>query len=80
MATPLNETIDQIDNLVVHISNMGDIDWSKFKTIMLINTLGGKLEHIQSQIHGMADDPSFSAKKIVHCIHHERDLVKHHTA
>jgi hypothetical protein len=80
MATPLNETIDQIDDLVARISNMGDIDWSKFKTIMLINALGGELEHIQSQIHGMVDDPGFSAEKIVHCIHHECDLMKHRAA
>jgi hypothetical protein len=80
MATPLNKTINQIDNLIARISNMGDIDWSKFKTIMLINALGSKLEHIQSQIHSMADDPGFSAEKIVHHIHRKCDLVKHRTA
>ena len=80
MATPLHETIDQIDDLVARISNMGDIDWNKFKTIMLINALGSELEHIQSQIHGIIDEPGFSAEKIVHRIHRERDLVKHRAA
>ena len=59
---------------------MGDIDWNKFKIIMSINALGGELEHVQSQIHGMADDPGFSAEKIVHLIHRERDLMKHRAA
>ena len=80
MTTPLNKMINQIDDLVSRISNMGDIDWNKFKTIMLINALGGELEHVQSQIHGMADEPSFSAEKIVHRIYRERDLIKHRAA
>jgi len=53
LATPLNKTIDQINNLITRISNMGNMDWPKFKTIMLINALGGKLEHaITHSWHG----------------------------
>jgi len=77
LAMPLNKTIDQIDDLITCISNMGNMDWPKFKTIMLINALGGKLEHVQSHIHGMADDPGFCAEKIIHRIHQEHDLIKH---
>ena len=80
LATPLNETIDRIDDLITCISNMGDLDWPKFKTIMLINALGGELEHVQSHIHSMADDPGFCAEKIINRIHRERDLIKHRAA
>ena len=76
-ATPLNETIDKIEDLIMHISNMGDLDWPKFKTIILINALGGELEHIQEQVHAMADDPGFSANTVIHRIRQKHDLMKH---
>ena len=77
MATPFSETINKIDDLITRIENMGDFDWQKFKTVLLINALGGELEYLQSHIYGMADDPGFSSASVVHRIHREQDLIKH---
>jgi hypothetical protein len=44
------------------MSNVGDIDWPKFKAFALINALGGDFEYTQSQVHEVADDPGFSAQ------------------
>ena len=65
MGTPLNETVDKIDNLITHVSNMGDLDWPMFKTYVLTNTLGGEFKYMQSQIHASSNDPGFSEKTIV---------------
>jgi hypothetical protein len=73
-STPLEDTLEKIDDLITQISNMGSIDWDKFKSVVLINALGGDLEHIQSQLHGVADDPGFSTNTIVRRIRHEADL------
>ena len=78
MATPLNKTVDKIDNLITHISNMGDLDWPTFKTYVLINALGGEFEYMQSQIHASSNDPGFSVKTVVTCILQENNLIKQH--
>ena len=77
MAIPFSDTINKIDDLITRIENMGDFDWQKFKTVLLINALGGELEYLQSHIYGMADDPGFSSASVVHRIHREQDLIKH---
>ena len=77
LGTPFTETITTIDDYITRISNMGEFDWPKFKSVMLINALGGDLEYLQSQIHGMADDPGFSSATIIHRIIREQDLLKH---
>src|SRR5260221_9876658 len=78
LGTPFTKTITTIDDYITRISNMGDFDWPKFKSVMLINALGGDLEYLQSQIHGMADDPGFSSATIIHRIIQEQDLIKHY--
>jgi len=78
VGTPLNETVDKINNLITHVSNMGDLDWPTFKTYVLINALGGKFEYMQSQIHVLSNDPGFSAKTVVARILQESDLIKRH--
>jgi hypothetical protein len=67
---------EKIDDLITQISNTGSIDWDKFKAVVLINALGGNLKHIQSHLHGVADDPGFSANTIIQRIQHENDLIK----
>ena len=76
MATLLNETVHKIDNLITHISNMGDLDWPTFKTYVLINTLGGEFEYMQLQIHASSNDPGFSAKTVVARILQKSNLIK----
>jgi len=58
VGTPLNETVDKINDLITCVSNMGDLDWPTFKTYVLINTLGGKFEYMQSQIHALSQTAS----------------------
>lgn len=65
-AMPFNDMINKIDDLITRIKNMGDFDWAKFKTVLLINALSGELEYLQSQIYGMADVPNFSLASVVH--------------
>jgi len=78
VGTPLNETIDKIDNLITRVLNMGDLDWPTFKTYVLINALGGEFEYMQSQIHASSNNPGFSTKTVVACILQESDLIKRH--
>ena len=76
MGTPLNQTVDKIDDLITHVLNMGDLDWPTFKTYALINALGGEFEYMQSQIHASANDPGFSANTVVTHILQENNLLK----
>ena len=77
MGSPLNETIDNIDDLITRVSNMGNLDWPTFKTWVLINALGGEFEYIQSQVHSSTNEPGFSASTVVACILQENDHIKH---
>ena len=76
MGTPLNKTLEKIDDVIMHISNMGPLDWPTFKTYVLINTLGGKFKYMQSQVHAVANDPGFLANTVVTRIMQESDLIK----
>jgi len=77
VGTPLNKTVDKIDDLITCVSNMGDLDWPTFKTYVLINALGGKFEYMQSQIHVLSNDPGFSTKTVIVRILQESNLIKH---
>jgi len=76
MGTPLNETIDKIDDIITRVLNMGPLDWPTFKTYALINALGDEFEYMQSQIHASANDPGFSSNTIIARILQESDLIK----
>ena len=76
VGTPLNQTVEKMDDLYNHMSNMGPLDWPTFKTYAFINALGGEFEYMQSQIHASANDPGFSANTIVARILQESDLIK----
>jgi len=77
MGTPLNETVEKIDDLITHVSNMGDLDWPTFKMYALINALGGEFEYMQSQVHASSNEPGFSANTVVTRILQENNLIKH---
>lgn len=66
LAKPLNETINDIDDLCTRIENMGEFNIRTFRTSLLIHALSGELEYLQSNIYGMAGDPGFSFDSIVH--------------
>ena len=76
MGTPLNETVEKIDDLITRASNMGDLDWPTFKTYALINALGGEFKYMQSQVHASSNEPRFSASTVVARILQENDLIK----
>jgi len=76
METPLNETVDKIDNIITCVLNMGPLDWPTFKTYALINALGDEFKYMQSQIHASANDPGFSSNTVIACILQESDLIK----
>jgi len=76
MGTPLNETVEKIDDLIMRVSNMGDLDWPTFKTYTLINALGGEFKYMQSQVHASSNEPGFSANTVIACILQENDLIK----
>jgi len=76
MGTPLNKTLEKINDIITCVSNMGPLDWLTFKTYALINTLGGKFEYMQSQVHTVANDPGFLANTVIVWIMQESDLIK----
>ena len=76
MGTPLNKTLEKIDDVITRVPNMGPLDWLTFKTYALINALGGKFEYMQSQVHAAANDPGFLANMVVARIMQESDLIK----
>ena len=76
MGTPLNKTLEKIDDVITHNSKMGPHDWPTFKTYVLINALGGKFEYMQSQVHAVANDPGFLVNTVVTWIMQESDLIK----
>jgi len=77
IGTPLNETVEKIDDLITRVSNMGDLDWPTFKTYALINALGGEFEYMQSQVHASSNEPGFLANTVVARVLQENDLIKH---
>jgi len=78
MGTPLNKTLEKINDVITCVSNMGPLDWPTFKTYALINALGGKFEYMQSQVHTAANDPGFLANTVIAWIMQESDLIKCH--
>ena len=77
MAKPVNETINEIDDLCTRIDNMGEFNIKTFRNSLLINALSGEFEYLQSSIYGMGGDPGFSFDSIVHRIQREGDLIRH---
>jgi len=76
IGTPLNETVDKIDDIITRVLNMGPLNWPTFKTYALINALGDEFEYMQSQIHMSANNPGFSLNTVIAHILQESDLIK----
>ena len=72
---PLSNTVMEVSNLLKCIAAMGPIDIDKLKSVVLINTLSGHYEHIQSTLIGLTNDPSFTSDTIIHCIQQEEDII-----
>jgi len=79
IGTPLNETVEKIDDLITCVLNMGDLDWPMFKTYALINALGGEFKYMQSQVHASLNEPGFLANTVVTRVLQENDLIKRRT-
>ena len=74
--TPLSTTIVEIDDLHTKIMNMGAIDGDRLRSVLLINCLNNHYTDIQSSIHAMADDLSFSSETVVRHLEAEEALLR----
>ena len=74
--TPISNTIVEIDDLHTKIMNMGTIDGDRLRSVLLINALNDHYTHIQSTVHALADDPSFSSETVVRRLKAKEALIQ----
>jgi transposase InsO family protein len=59
--TPMNSTSRELRTVHDRIVKMGAFDNDKLLTVLLVNSLGRNYPQLQSTVHGMVDDPSFTS-------------------
>ena len=57
---PMTTTTKELHALHEHMKKMGKIDEDKLFLIVIINALGCHYHQVQSDIHGMTDNPNFN--------------------
>ena len=72
----MTTTTKELRALHEHMKKMGKIDEDKLFLIVIINALGRHYHQLQSDIHGMTDDPNFNWVAAVRQIETEVALVQ----
>ena len=73
---PMTTTSKQLHDLHECMKKMGKIDKDKLFLFVIINALGRHFPQLQSDIHGMMDDPNFNWATAIRRIDTEAALVQ----
>jgi len=73
---PMTTTSKQLRNLHERMKKMGKINEDKLFLFVIINALGRHYPQLQSDIHGMTDDPNFDWAAAIRCIDTEAALAQ----
>jgi hypothetical protein len=73
---PMEDTLHTVLNIHDRITKMGILDNNKLLSVILVNCLDRHFPQLQSEIHGMTDNTTYSSVDTVKRIHTEANLRK----
>jgi hypothetical protein len=75
-SVPFTQTLAQLDELHLRITNMGPIDNDRLRTFGYIHALGNQFLHLQSTIQMQSESPNFTSRTARHLIEADDSLIQ----